>query len=68
MGVVYNTHLGRRSRGVYRDFVEKPEGKRPLGGPSYRWKDNVKMEFQEWNVVVWTGLIWLRKRRGGRQL
>jgi hypothetical protein len=32
---------------VYRVFVGKPEGKRPLGRPRRRWKDNIKMDFQE---------------------
>ena len=43
------------SRGFYRVLVEKPEGKRPLEWPRYRWEDNSKMEFQE---VVWTGMNW----------
>jgi len=34
-------------RGVYRVLVGKPEGKRPLGRPRRRWKDNVKMDLQE---------------------
>jgi hypothetical protein len=34
-------------RGVHRVLVEKPEGKRPLGRPRRRWKDNIKMELQE---------------------
>jgi hypothetical protein len=34
-------------RGVYRILVGKPEGKRPLGRPSCRWKDNNKMDLQE---------------------
>jgi hypothetical protein len=25
------------------DFGGKPEGRRPLGGPRRRWKDNIKM-------------------------
>ena len=25
----------------------KPEGKRPLGRPRRRWKDNIKMDLQE---------------------
>jgi len=33
-----------------RVLVEKPEGKRPLGIPRLRWKDNIKMDLQE---VVW---------------
>jgi hypothetical protein len=31
-------------RGVYRVLVGKPEGKRPLGKPMRRWKDNIKMD------------------------
>jgi len=27
--------------------VGKPEGKRPLGGPRHRWKNNIKMDLQE---------------------
>jgi hypothetical protein len=34
-------------RGVYRVWVVKPEGKRPLGRPRCRWKDNTKMGLQE---------------------
>jgi len=34
-------------RGVYRVFVRKPEGKRPLGRPRHRWEDNIKMDLQE---------------------
>ena len=30
-------------RGAYRVLEGKPEGKRPLGRPRYRWKDNIKM-------------------------
>ena len=25
----------------------KPEGKRPLGRPSHRWEDNIKMDLQK---------------------
>ena len=47
--------LGER-RGAYKVSVGKPEGKRPLGRPSRRWKDNIKMDPREveW---AWTGLI-----------
>jgi len=34
-------------RGVYRVFVGKPEGKRPLGRPGRRREDNIKMDLQE---------------------
>jgi hypothetical protein len=32
---------------VYRVLVGKLEGKRPLGRPRRRWKDNIRMDFQE---------------------
>jgi hypothetical protein len=50
---------------VYRVLVGKPEGRRPLGRPRYRWEDNIRMDLQEWDVGVWTGLGWLRIETGG---
>jgi len=32
---------------MYRVFVGKPEGKRPLGRPRHRWEDNIKVDLQE---------------------
>ena len=34
-------------------LVGRPEGKRPLGRPRRRWKDNIKMDLQEvgWRVL-----------------
>jgi hypothetical protein len=58
-------YVGER-KNIYRVLVVKPEGKRPLGRPRRRWKDNIKMDFQK--VVcggVWTGLSWLRIGTGG---
>jgi hypothetical protein len=42
-------HLARmwEDRGVHRVLVGKPEGKRPLGRPRRRWKDNIKVDLQE---------------------
>ena len=34
-------------RGVHRVLVGKPEGKRPLGRPSRRWENNIKMGLRE---------------------
>jgi len=42
-------------RGIYRVVVGKPQGKRPLGRPRCRWKDNIKMDNQE---VGW-GMDWI---------
>ena len=38
-------------RGVYWVLVGKPESKRPLGRPSRRWEDNIKMDLQEVGCV-----------------
>ena len=38
--------MGERT-GVYRVLAGRPEGKRPLGRPGRRWKDNIKMNLQE---------------------
>jgi len=34
-------------RGLHRVLVGKPEGKRPMGRPRRRWKDNIKLDLQE---------------------
>jgi hypothetical protein len=44
-------------RGVYRVFVGKPEGKRPLGRPRLRWEDNIRMDLQELGCLG-SGLDW----------
>ena len=40
-------HVGRmwERRGAYRVLVGKPEGKRPLGRPRRREKDNIKIGY-----------------------
>jgi hypothetical protein len=48
-------HMGEE-RGVYRVLVGKPKGKRPLGRPWRRWKDNIKMDLQE---VGCEGMDWI---------
>jgi hypothetical protein len=55
-------------RGVYRVLVGKPEGMMPLGRPSLRWEDNIKMDLQEMGCVAWPGSIWLRIGTGGGHL
>ena len=57
-------HIGN-SRGAYRIFLGKPEGKRPLGRSRLRWEDYIKMDFKEVGKGAWTGLIWLRIGTGG---
>jgi hypothetical protein len=34
-------------RGAYNILVGRPEGRRPLGRPRRRWKDNIKMDLGE---------------------
>jgi hypothetical protein len=43
-------HVARMGEciGVYRVLVGKPEGKRPLGRPRRRGKDNIKMDLGCW--------------------
>jgi hypothetical protein len=47
--------MGER-RGAYRALVGKPEGRRPLGRPRRRWKDNIKMDLRE---VGYGGADWV---------
>jgi hypothetical protein len=39
-------------RGMYKILLGKPEGRRLLGRPRHRWKDNIKLELQEVGCVV----------------
>jgi hypothetical protein len=50
--------------GVYRVLVGKPEGKRLLGKPRRRWKDNIKMDLQEvgCGVMAWVERVQDRDR------
>jgi hypothetical protein len=59
----YVAQMGEE-RGVYRVLVGKPEGKRPLGRPRCRWKDNIRMGLQEVGCggMVWIGLAQDRDR------
>jgi hypothetical protein len=43
-------------RNAYRILVGNPEGKRPLGRPTRRWVDNIKMDLRE---IVWDGGDWI---------
>jgi hypothetical protein len=38
-------------------MVTKPEGRRPLGRPRHRWKDNVKMDLRE---IRWGSMDWIK--------
>ena len=51
-------------RGMYKVLMGKPEGKRPMGRPRRRWKNNIKMDFQEVGCggVDWIELAHYRDR------
>ena len=59
--------IGGKGRGVHWVLVGKPEGKRPLGRPRHRWKDNIKVDVQEvgWSYGDWMSWLWIG-RGGGR--
>jgi hypothetical protein len=63
-------HVARmvEKRSLYRLLVGKPEGKRLLGRPRFRWIDNIKMDLLEigWGGVDWIGLA--QDRYGWRAL
>ena len=46
----------RERRGGYRVSVGKPERKRPLGRPTRRRKDNIKIDLGK---VGWEGMDWI---------
>jgi hypothetical protein len=44
-------------RKVYKVWVGKPEGKRPLVRPRHRWEDGVRMDLRE---ICLGGVDWIR--------
>jgi hypothetical protein len=55
---VQENQMGLKYAFVYRIFVGKPEGKRPLGRPRRRWVNNIKMDPSE-NEMVRIASTWL---------
>jgi hypothetical protein len=53
--VAYMGGKGERIQG----FSSEARRKGPLGRPRRRW-DNIKMDLQEIDGMVWVGFIWLR--------
>ena len=43
-GHVFRMEEGRSG---FKILTGKPTGKRPLGRPSRRWEDNIRMDFEE---------------------
>jgi hypothetical protein len=52
----YVTRTGE-GRGVYSVSVGRPEGKRPLGRPRFRWEHNIKMDLREIGI---DGANWIQ--------
>jgi hypothetical protein len=46
---------------AYRVFVWQPEGKRPLGRPTHRWENNIKIDLRE---IGWGGMDWSGSGQG----
>jgi hypothetical protein len=46
-------------RDAYRVLVGKSEGRRPLGRPRRRRKNNIKWIFENWDWSAWIGITWL---------
>jgi len=46
---------------AYRDLVRWPEGRRPLGRPSCRWDDDIKMDLK---AVACDGGEWIHMIQG----
>jgi hypothetical protein len=40
-------------RSMYRLFVGKTDGKRPVKRPRRRWEDNIKMDLQDVGFGMW---------------
>jgi hypothetical protein len=56
MGRAFSTNGEKRN--VYRIFVVKREGKRPLGRPRLRWVNNINLYLKErgWDCMDWIDL------------
>jgi hypothetical protein len=58
-------HRGEE-RKMYKVWVGKPEGQRPLGRPRRRWEVGIRMDL--WEIGLgggWIGFDWLRIGTGG---
>jgi hypothetical protein len=43
------------TRGAYRVFVERPDGRSLLGKPRLRWEDDIKMDLKKWDGLDLSG-------------
>jgi hypothetical protein len=56
-----------KMRNAYKILVGEPEGKRPLGRPRRRWKDNIVLEWilRKQGGKICNELFWLRLGTSG---
>ena len=52
--------VNRDRRAVYRLLMGKSEGKRSFGKAGGDERIILRWIFRKWELVLWTGLIWLR--------
>jgi hypothetical protein len=57
--------LKGEERKVYRDFVGKPEVKRPLGRPRSSWENGIRMDLRRICWGVQSGFSWPKIVTGG---
>jgi hypothetical protein len=55
-------------RGAYNILVGRPEGRRPLGRPRRRWKENIEMDLREIGFGVVDGIHLAQDRDRWRAL
>jgi hypothetical protein len=53
---VHVARMGEEKK-VYKVWVRKPEGKRPLGRPRHRWEDGIRMDL--WEIGL-GGVDWIQ--------
>jgi hypothetical protein len=51
-----------KKRNMYRLLVGKPDRKRPLGRPRWRWMDNNEMDLAE---ILWCSVGWISMAQDG---
>jgi hypothetical protein len=51
-------------RNVYKVLMGKPEAKRPLGRPTRRWEDGLRMDFRE---IGYGSVDWIQLAQGRYQ-
>jgi hypothetical protein len=63
MGGAYSAYGGGKR--LVQGFGEKTMGKNHLVDPSVDGRIILRLIFRKWDVVLWTGLSWLRIETGG---